>query len=259
MSIFYRAELNWNIKSSTWYSSELFNKGNIVKSIYQFLGASTITIACLTSANAQSKFEGFYGQVGVGYESTNPTYTSSPFTVAGVGSANMTTSVSNQSGFTGALGVGYYAAITKDFLLGLGAEYDPLNSSSANYNIGIAGYGTTTGTYKKQNSYNIFLSPATPIGTDGLLYGKVGYTGASIQSTAADGSQNSTNYTGFSLGAGYKQIIQGGLYGFGEVNYMNMGNQTNNYSGTAYGYRYTYSTTSSATGFNALVGIGYKF
>jgi hypothetical protein len=230
-----------------------------MKKLASLLAIAGIATFTSMQVNAQSKFEGFYGQVGVGYESTNPTYTSSPFTVVGVGSANLTTSVSNQSGFTGALGVGYYAAITKDFLLGLGAEYDPLNSSSANYTIGIAGYGTTTGTYKKQNSYNIFLSPATPIGTDGLLYGKVGYTGASIQATAADGSQNTTNYTGFSLGAGYKQIIQGGLYGFGEVNYINMGNQTNNYSGTAYGYRYTYSTTSSANGFNALVGLGYKF
>ena len=66
-----------------------------MKSIYQFLGASTITVACLTSANAQSKFEGFYGQVGVGYESTNPTYTSSPFTVAGVGSAEPTPATVN--------------------------------------------------------------------------------------------------------------------------------------------------------------------
>jgi len=212
-----------------------------------------------TSAMAQSKFEGFYGQVGIGYESTSPSYSSSGLSIAGVGTVPLATTINSASGFTGAIGAGYYAALTKDFLLGLGVEYDPFNSSSANYSIGITGYGTSTGTYKKQNSYNIFLSPATPIGTDGLLYGKVGYTGASVQSTAQDGSSNSTNYTGYSLGLGYKQIIQGGLYGFGEVNYVSLGNQTTTYGGTVAGHSYTYSNTSSANGYNALVGIGYKF
>jgi len=123
----------------------------------------------------------------------------------------------------------------------------------------IATNGTVTGSYKKQNAYNIFLSPATPIGTDGLLYGKVGYTGASIQATDNGGSAQTTNYTGYSLGLGYKQLIQGGLYAFGEVNYMSYGNVTNTYSGKVSTYTYSYSNTSSANTFNALIGVGYKF
>jgi hypothetical protein len=229
-----------------------------MKKIVNLLVLMGIATLASTQVSAQSKFEGFYGQVGVGYESTNPTFTSSGLSVSGVGAVPINTTIGSQSGFTGAIGIGYMAAITKDFLLGLGAEYDPLNSTSGNYSYGISGVGNINGTYKKQNSYNIFISPATPIGTDGLLYGKVGYTGAAIQATEG-GSSQTTNYTGFSLGLGYRQIISGGLYGFGEVNYMNMGNTTNTYSGAAYGHTYSYSNTSSANGYNALVGIGYKF
>jgi hypothetical protein len=53
-----------------------------------------------TAVNAQSKFEGFYGQVGVGYESVAPSYSNSNFTVTGVGTAPINTSISNSNGFT---------------------------------------------------------------------------------------------------------------------------------------------------------------
>jgi len=227
--------------------------------VSKLLFAAGLVLSSIAVANAQSKFEGAYGQIGIGYESINPSFSSGGLSIGGVGTVPISTTVSTSSGFTGALGVGYYASLSKDFLLGLGVEYDPLNSSSANYTYGINGYGTVTGSYKKQNAYNIFLSPATPIGTDGLLYGKVGYTGASIQATDNGGSAQTTNYTGYSLGLGYKQLIQGGLYAFGEVNYMSYGNVTNTYSGKVSTYTYSYSNTSSANTFNALIGVGYKF
>ena len=44
----------------------------------------------------------------------------------------------------------------------------------------------------------------------------------------SSGSQ-SKNLSGFVLGAGYKQIITGGVYGFAEFNYMSYAKQT--YSG----------------------------
>jgi outer membrane immunogenic protein len=147
--------------------------------------------------------------------------------------------------------------INKDFLLGVGAEYNPFNSQSGNYNYGV-GSAKVNGTYQSQNQYNIFLSPATPVGKDGLLYGKVGYTGASIKASDG-GASNTQNYTGYSLGLGYKQIISGGLYGFGELNYLSYNNKTNSYSGSVGGTAYSYSMTSSANVFNAVLGVGYKF
>lgn len=226
------------------------------------LGIYTVVIAGLSIASqstfAQSKFEGAFGQIGIGYESIAPSYSNSNFTVSGVGSAPINTSISNSNGFTGVVTVGYMAAINKDFLLGIGAEYSPIASQKANYSGSVLGTSLGNGSYNKENSYNIFISPATPIGTDGLLYGKVGYTGASIKDTFGS-SSSTTNYTGYSLGLGYKQIIQGGLYAFAEGNYFSYGNKTSTSSGVVAGYNVSASTTTNANAYNLLVGIGYRF
>lgn len=211
-----------------------------------------------TVVNAQSKFEGLYGQVGVGYESVTPSFSNSNFTVAGVGTAPINTSINNSNGFTGAVTVGYMATVAKDFLLGIGAEYSPIASQKANYSGSVLGTSLGNGQYNKENAYNFFVSPATPIGTDGLLYGKVGYTGATIKDTFGTSSTD-TSYTGYSLGLGYKQIIQGGLYGFAEGNYMSYGDKTTTSNATINGFAVSSSITSSASAYNLLIGIGYKF
>lgn len=229
-----------------------------MKKLTGFLALAGIATFSSMQVNAQSKFEGAYGQVGIGYESVAPSFSNSNFTVVGVGTAPINTSISNSNGFTGVVTVGYMGAITKDFLLGIGAEYSPIAGQKANYSGSVLGTSLGNGSYNKENSYNIFLSPATPVGTDGLLYGKVGYTGATIKDTFGSSSTN-TNYTGYSLGVGYKQIIQGGLYGFGEFNYMSYGNQTATSSATIAGYTVTSSITSNANAYNLLVGLGYKF
>jgi hypothetical protein len=222
----------------------------------KLLVAALLSVAA-TGPMAQSKFEGAYGQIGVGYESASPSFSSSGITIAGVGTVPISSTVSNSSSFTGVATIGYMGAITKDFLLGIGAEYAPFNGQSANYSYTAAGT-TVNGTWKKQNSYNIFLSPATPVGADGLLYGKVGYTGTSIQSTEV-GTTSTDNLTGYSLGVGYKQIIKGGLYGFGEVNYASYSNKSSSYSGVISGRAYSYTNTVSANATNVVVGVGYKF
>ena len=88
-----------------------------------------------------------------------------------------------------------------------------------------------------------------------VAYAKIGYTGAAI-----DGGGSTTNYTGYSLGLGYKRFISGNIYAFGEGNYFSYGNKTETSSGPwGGGGSYTASTTSSANAYNFLVGVGYKF
>ncbi len=214
-----------------------------------------------SSAMAQS-FEGAYGQVGIGYENVTPSLSLGSMSVTGsgslVGNYPYSSSISNSNSFTGAVGLGYNFAVTKDFLLGIGAEYNPIEGESANYSASNSTLGTTNGSWKKQNSYNIFLSPATPIGKDALLYGKIGFTGASVKSTAS-GISDTTNLTGYSLGAGYKQFISGGLYGFGEVNYASYSNKNSSESTSVSTYTLSQTSTFSANVFNVMVGIGYKF
>lgn len=210
------------------------------------------------SATAQSPFEGVYGQIGVGYEQTKPTHDSGKVVVTGVGSFPLSATHSTSQGFTGVIGAGYMAPISSSFLLGLGVEYAPLAGSTSTHTSSLNGAVIGTGSYQKQSMYNIFLSPATPIGKDGLLYGKVGYSGAAIKYTL-DATSNTYNFTGYSLGIGYKQIISGGLYGFAEGNYFAYGNQTNTTSGSQGEFTVQSTATENATAYNLLVGLGYRF
>lgn len=227
-----------------------------------------LLVASLLSAitfgvSAQSKFEGFYAQAGIGYEMISPSLSFGNLNITNNGSpvASVPTSstINTANSFAGTITAGYNFVVTKDFLLGLGAEYSPIAGSKANYSATYSGYGTANGQYNKENSYNIFISPAMPVGNDGLLYGKVGYTGASVKSQCDGCSSSTTNLTGYSLGLGYKQFISGGLYGFGEVNYASYGNNSSTETSTFSTYRVSQTSTVSANVTNFLVGVGYKF
>jgi hypothetical protein len=197
----------------------------------KLLVAAAATIMA-SSAMAQSAFEGAYGQLGIGYQSSKPKTDSSE------------ESYSSTTGFASVIAAGYNFQVTKDFLLGIGAEYSFLPTSQANLTDTDDGM-TLTEKYKNQNTYNIFLSPGIVISKDSLAYAKVGYTGTSYKN---ESEGITDNLQGYSLGLGYKQIISGGLYGFAEGNYFSYNNKT-----TACGNKL------SGNSMNLLVGVGYKF
>ena len=206
---------------------------------------SALFVLGLASSNvqAQSAFAGFYGQVGIGYENSTPSYSGGTLN-------NSTYSYSLSGGttnsFAGTATIGYYFPVTGNFLLGVGAEYSPLSGVKSNATVTLPALKySETQSIKKGDSYNLFISPAYAIDKEKLAYAKVGYSSANYEI----GGDNDT-YNGYSLGLGYRQIIQGSWYGFAEVNYMSYGNQNvaTNASGTA-----SFKVT------NALVGVGYKF
>jgi len=202
------------------------------------------------NAQAQSDFEGFYAQAGVGYEKVSPLFSGG--TVLG---NNYSASGKNPEGFAGAVGVGYNFTLTPNFLLGIGAEYSPIEGHS-DYTASIStfvGELSVTKYYLRKDLFNLFVSPSLLIEKDKMVYAKIGYTGATI---STDGLTIQMN--GYSLGLGYKQIISGGWYGFGEVNYAMFGNASLNKS--KFGEIYV-STTGSfkANSMNVLVGLGYRF
>lgn len=230
----------------------------LMKRHIQLTGLAIALSALASSGFAQSKFEGLYGQVAVGYESINPALTNTPISVSGQSATvPLSTSISSTSGGTGNIALGYTASLNKDYTLGIGAEYYPIDSSKDNYTVTLAGR-SATGTFQKQNTYNIFIAPGMNVGTDGLAYLKLGYTGASFKSS--QGSASSTeNLSGYSLGLGYKQFFSGNWYGFGEANYFSYGNSVDNQRASVGTRTLTWSTTLSANVYNLLVGIGYKF
>jgi len=197
------------------------------------------------TANAQSAFEGFYGQVGVGYESisANPTGGRSRAGTA------YTSSMSDTNSVNASVGIGNYFSITPTFLLGIGAEYSPLASSKANYTVNASG-SLSTGKWSKKDSYSVFLSPAYAIDKSSLAYAKLGYTGLTLKDEPTSGASSDTNYNGYMLGLGYRQVVQGGLYGFIETNYAQYGSKTDGNGATG---------STKPKSMNVMLGVGYKF
>ena len=220
----------------------------------KLLVAAAVT-TLIGTVNAQSAFEGAYGQLGVGYDNNNVSSSSL------LATRSVSTSSTNSSNFAGVIGLGYNFAITKEFLLGVGADYGFMPSKKFN---GDAEFSQAIG-YKFSQRYNIFLTSGYVLDKDRLAYLKVGYSSQFLESTdetsgsATQGqSTGSGNANGYVLGLGYKQMIRSGFYGFGEANYYG-------YSGASFasttlseGTRISnFSPKSSAYQF--LVGVGYKF
>ena len=223
--------------------------------------AALTTIAASTTY-AQSKFEGFYGQAGVGYFSGTPTLSNSSITSPAGVNFPQTSSIDSTSGFNGLISAGYTFSLNKQYTLGLGIDYQPFTGQSGNYSQTNANIvpNPMTGTYKVNSASSIYLAPGIALSPDKLLYAKVGYSMLQAKISPTGGSSGTTDYTGYLLGLGYKQIIKGGLYGFGEINYSSYGNQTTPSSGPwGGGGTYTSTSQSSINTFNTIVGVGYKF
>jgi outer membrane immunogenic protein len=224
--------------------------------------AAALFAASTSVSFAQSAFDGAYGQVGIGYSSASPSSSGGSQTITTAplaGTYSRSSSFSSSADFTGTVTLGYMGTVSGNYLLGIGAEYSPLAGSNTTVTTTGGGLTAATSQYKVQNGYNIFLSPAVAVDKDKLIYGKVGYAGTSVQTTYAGSNNPTLNFTGYSLGLGYKQIIKGGFYGFAEGNYYSYGNQKFNSSGTVSGFAYTTTQTVNTNAFNLIAGIGYKF
>lgn len=159
------------------------------------------------------------------------------------------------------MGLGYNFAINNQFLLGVGVDYGFIDSGKFYGSNSIFG---NTG-FTVSNRYNVFVAPGYAIDKDKLAYLKVGYSSQNVKITdQASGSttQGQTtaqgNPSGYVLGLGYKQIITGGFYGFGEANYYNYGGVPSSSKSLSDGTVVnSYSPSSNAYQF--LVGLGYKF
>ena len=214
----------------------------------KLLVAAAATVVA-SSAIAQSAFEGAYAQLGVGYASSSVGFKSGAITTGAAG-RTLTSSGGTANSFEANIGAGYYFGITQSFLLGVGAEYSPLPSSKSTTQILVNGVNLDTLTANKTSSYALFVSPAIAIDKDKLAYAKLGYTSMATKGTsAADNTTDNLTYNGYLFGLGYKQIIDGGLYGFAEGNYAMFNKKT--IVGT--------TASEAPTGMSLMVGIGYKF
>jgi len=163
------------------------------------------------------------------------------------------------------LGLGYNAAVTQTFLLGIGVEYSTISSTFESGQItGCGASCDATQKYKVSNRYSVFLTPGYAIDKDKLAYLKAGYSNEKLQSTlnetAAFDTNNGASFGsksvgGYLVGLGYKQMIKGGFYGFGEANYYSYSSASlnNNVGGVIT------NNNPKPSAYSFLVGVGYKF
>ena len=241
--------------------------------------ASTGVMAQSSKANA---WEGAYGQWSVGFASFSPKIgsttatpqagsTLSPYTTPYPYGLGQTISASGSANTlntpTNAISAGYNFGVNQDYVLGIGASYYIGASGSGNGSFSLSAPGapqynvpalntTTPVTYQLKNLWSVTLQPGYVIDKDRLVYAKVGYTGVTIGLNGPIASYQTSTLSGYSLGLGYKQMITDSIYLLGEANYGGFSNKSATLStsiGTNVG------TTLGGSGFDFLVGVGYRF
>lgn len=226
----------------------------------KFSKLMVLAMACFSPfIFAQSGFQGFYGQIATGYENNSV--------------SNTSLTMNNSSNFPGGnnptsstapivIGLGYNHVIASAFLMGLGVDYSVLQTNVGNSWINGANSGEVN--YKVSNRLNLFVTPGYIIDNSAIAYAKIGYSTQTIKAQYTNGadsangsSMGSGNASGYVLGLGYKQMIYGGFYGFGEANYYGYSKITLNSQLADTTLITNFSPSTSA--YNFLVGIGYKF
>lgn len=231
------------------------------------------------SAMAQSAFQGFYGQIGTGYESNSLGSGSGNLSYPTLSFGGLNTS-SQQFGNTPLIfGLGYNFSITPKWLLGIGADYSALSSQnsslSSSINISDASASLGGASIQLSNRYNIFITPGYILDKDKLVYLKAGYSavGAKLNGPSsvtlissarsatvpANFGSSTSTMSGYIVGLGYKQMITKGFYGFAEANYMSYGRASFSVMGSVQGQAVAISSNPSLSTYQALVGVGYKF
>lgn len=201
------------------------------------------------NSNAQSVFEGFYVQLGVGLENDDLSYTGGEITSRN--NIAYFLQVDDKSRYFSAnVSLGWYYSMSPNFLIGIGADYLPLNGVETSYNLVVPEDNfVISASYMKKSAYNIFISPAYVVAEDKLLYLKAGYSNITLASEFGSTSETAS-YGGYSFGFGYRQLLGSAIFGFVEANFSS-------YSSRDDGGAFT--GTHSPENHSLHLGLGYKF
>lgn len=221
----------------------------------------TLSLMHARAESADTPWSGLYGQLGaIGYGSYMPKSSTGTTTVPAYGTIPTTFNSKRINGYIGNISAGYFFDIHQDYLLGVGATLYPGKSKSATTTASTV-LGSTHGTYNIADIYSIYLTPGYAPSKQQLIYGKVGYTEATVHSSA-DGNthgnfpEQTGHMKGIVYGFGYKQIITDSIYLFSEVNYaVDKPKQVS--ITTPEGY--LIHSTAKASGYDLILGVGYHF
>ena len=235
------------------------------------------TIGWSLPSHAESEFKGFYGQVATGFEdnrfsSIKPSWqniTNLPTYWAGTKQQPNQHSSSNPL----VLGGGYFHEVTSDWLIGFGVDYHPLAQNSGWFDHQTTNPDNTqfsfgNMSYQVSNRVNLSIMPAYALTPDKLLYLKLGYSTQTLKARQVrDGSdelnsgyERSARQNGMLIGAGYKQTMAHGFYGFVEANSVFYAKATIQGNGSnSINDNIAFSSRPSVSAMNVLFGVGYTF
>ncbi len=219
------------------------------------IGAALIASPFFASAQAKN-FEGFFAEAGLGYGTFNGSLSGGNLSSGSTALGAYSVDANTVKSILGVIGGGYNFALTNEVVLGVGGSYSPSRSASATSTITLPAAlgGSSTGSGAVQNIYSIYLSPGYAISQDSLVYGKVGYTGATA---VFSGSPPNVNLNGYVLGLGFKKTFDKNMYGFIEGKYASFGSK--DLDSNALSSAITNTGSMSAKGMDIVVGVGYKF
>ncbi len=227
-----------------------------------------ICLANVAYAEANN-FEGFALELSGGYQKTDNAV-DGLLLENNVVNTNNVTHPFDESDITYAAGISYNFAISKNYLLGVGFDYN-LNDieigTSRNTRIGYYSYDFYK--FELKDFYSIYIKPQLVIDDDKVVYAKLGYVGADL-SYAPVGSKVDTEFdsasdkslNGYTIGVGYKQLITPSLFGFFEASYTDLGKETalsNHLNASNANTPYTMSQEIDTDFYAVKVGVGYQF
>jgi outer membrane immunogenic protein len=229
---------------------------------YCAIGAA-LFVMYSANIHAQTKSNpwlGAYAQIGIGYESYIPKSATGTTTFPGTPPLTNVGTANHANGPAAAIGVGYNFGLSDSYLIGVGASLYPGHSKSASStmatNVGNSQI-VNTGNYDVSNVFSFNLMPGYVIDKTHLVYAKVGYAGSTTNANSPGNyPQQSTKTNGTVYGLGYKQFISESIFVFGEGNYaVNRAKPVTILADNGA----TVTSTSNATGYDFIFGLGYHF
>jgi outer membrane immunogenic protein len=222
-----------------------------------------LAVLCATSTTTFADsmvFEGLSIDLSAGYQKTERDSSSTVTEITGgvpTVNANSMASV-DDSNTNMILGAAYNFALNNNYLLGVGFDYD-----FADHNIGnpiIDNDPTDNGVnFELSNAMSLYLKPQLMITDKSQVYAKLAYIRADVDATepgeATFVGSDGESIDGYSIGAGYANMIAGNVSLFVEANYFNYGGEEprSNYTTR------TLTTPTDIEGYNAKIGIAYTF
>ena len=220
-----------------------------------------VLCATCTTTFADSKvFEGLSIDLSAGYQKTERDAASTATIITnGVPVVRTVITTSHDDSNTNIiLGASYNFALNNNYLLGVGFDYD-----FADHNIGnpiIDNDPTDNGVnWELSSAMSLYLKPQLMITDKSQVYAKLAYIRADVDVTEPGAAtfvgSDGESIDGYSIGAGYANMIAGNVSLFVEANYFNYGEEEprSNYTNQSI------ATPTDIDGYNAKIGIAYKF